>query len=84
MPPLETSWGRSNNTQHNASLVEETASAAHSLNQQAQLLTHAVGVFKLDAAPTLSAPRLQAVPRGPAVSITPEQRSQPTRPLLRA
>jgi len=72
------------NTQHNASLVEETASAAHSLNQQAQLLTHAVGVFKLDVTGALSAHRLQAVPRGPAASSTFEGRAQPTRALLRA
>ncbi|MBV8617999.1 MAG: MCP four helix bundle domain-containing protein [Curvibacter sp.] len=36
------------NTQHNASLVEETASAAQSLNLQAQSMSTAVAYFQLD------------------------------------
>ena len=35
-------------TQQNAALVEESAAAADSLNQQAQLLTEAVSVFRID------------------------------------
>ncbi|HEY0956875.1 MAG TPA: methyl-accepting chemotaxis protein [Roseateles sp.] len=35
-------------TQQNAALVEESAAAADSLNQQAQLLTQAVSVFRID------------------------------------
>ena len=72
------------NTQHNASLVEETASAAHSLNQQAQSLTHAVGVFKLDGVETATATRLHAVPSRPDLSPQPDGRGQPVRALLRA
>lgn len=37
-------------TQQNAALVEESASAAESLNQQAQQLVRAVAIFKLNAA----------------------------------
>jgi methyl-accepting chemotaxis protein len=36
-------------TQHNAALVEETAAAASSLQEQAQQLVRAVAVFKLGA-----------------------------------
>ena len=39
-------------TQQNASLVEESAAAATSLEQQAQALLSSVGIFKLDAAHT--------------------------------
>jgi methyl-accepting chemotaxis protein len=35
------------NTQQNAALVEETAAAAASLQQQADVLTQTVGVFRL-------------------------------------
>lgn len=35
-------------TQQNAALVEEAAAAAESVEEQAQLLTEAVGIFKLD------------------------------------
>ncbi|WP_280191839.1 methyl-accepting chemotaxis protein [Delftia sp. PS-11] len=73
------------NTQHNASLVEETSSAAYSLNQQAQLLTHAVAVFKLDQAGTATGPRLHAVP----ATVQETDRAsgdwqEPARVLLRA
>ena len=40
-------------TQQNAALVEESAAAADSLQQQARRLTEAVRVFRLDAAHTL-------------------------------
>ena len=36
-------------TQQNAALVQESASAADSLNQQARRLTELVGAFRLDA-----------------------------------
>jgi len=36
-------------TQQNAALVEQSASAAHSLNEQAERLVHAVQAFRLDA-----------------------------------
>ncbi|MDD0837461.1 methyl-accepting chemotaxis protein [Curvibacter sp. HBC61] len=52
------------NTQHNASLVEETASAAQSLNQQAQALSHAVSYFKLDTQPSLAGSGLKVVASG--------------------
>ncbi len=42
-------------TQQNAALVEESAAAADSLQQQASRLTDAVRVFRLDAAHTLHA-----------------------------
>ena len=37
-------------TQSNASLVEEAAAAAESLNRQAEMLVHAVSAFRIDAA----------------------------------
>ena len=37
-------------TQSNASLIEEAAAAAESLNRQAELLVHAVSAFRIDAA----------------------------------
>jgi methyl-accepting chemotaxis protein len=37
-------------TQQNASLVEETSAAAHSMNAQARSLSDAVGVFRIDDA----------------------------------
>ena len=37
-------------TQQNAALVEEAAAAAESLEEQAQKLTQAVAIFKLDSA----------------------------------
>ena len=36
-------------TQQNAALVEQSAAAAESLNAQADRLTQAIGVFKLQA-----------------------------------
>jgi methyl-accepting chemotaxis protein len=34
-------------TQQNAALVEQASAAAHSMNEQASLLRHAVDVFKV-------------------------------------
>ncbi|WP_168724602.1 hypothetical protein [Paraburkholderia kururiensis] len=34
-------------TQQNAALVEQASAAAHSMNEQASLLWHAVDVFKV-------------------------------------
>jgi methyl-accepting chemotaxis protein len=42
-------------TQQNAALVEEAAAAAQSLRDQAQALTEAVGVFRIDARPARAA-----------------------------
>jgi methyl-accepting chemotaxis protein len=48
-------------TQQNASLVEEAAAAAESLQGQAGKLAELVSVFKLDArAPSVAAPAAQA------------------------
>ena len=41
-------------TQHNAALVEESAAAAESLEEQARLLVSILGEFKLKAAPKLA------------------------------
>ncbi|KFC72006.1 methyl-accepting chemotaxis protein [Massilia sp. LC238] len=50
-------------TQQNASLVEEAAAAAESLQDQAGKLAELVSVFKLDArAPSVAAPAAQARP----------------------
>ncbi|TFW09308.1 HAMP domain-containing protein [Oxalobacteraceae bacterium OM1] len=46
-------------TQQNAALVEQSASAASSLQRQAETLAHTVGVFKLQA---LSAPASSVIP----------------------
>ena len=64
-----------NSTQQNASLVEESAAAAESLQQQAQLLAQAVGTFKVEPASranAVAAHPLAALPVGkhqPADSI---------------
>ncbi|MGC9456854.1 MAG: methyl-accepting chemotaxis protein [Halothiobacillaceae bacterium] len=47
-------------TQQNAALVEEAAAAAESLEEQAQGLSRAVAVFKLDTSSAVAAPRLAA------------------------
>jgi hypothetical protein len=51
-------------TQQNASLVEESAAAAESLQQQAHLLAQAVGAFRLDPAsrPSAAMARAKAAP----------------------
>jgi len=50
-------------TQQNAALVEQAAAAAESLEEQAQVLAQAVGVFRLDASASAS-----TVMRKPATS----------------
>jgi methyl-accepting chemotaxis protein len=60
-------------TQQNASLVEEAAAAAESMQEQAAKLAQIVAVFKLDASAPLSAPRANprlAVAVRPAVRTT--------------
>ena len=53
-------------TQQNASLVEESASAASSLSEQAALLLQAVSVFRLDGQATPSAVHAPAATARPA------------------
>ena len=58
-------------TQQNAALVEQAAAAAQSLQDQAQRLTHVVGVFKLNGAQQLAAAPARTVnvtPRPAAVA----------------
>ena len=58
-------------TQQNAALVEQAAAAAQSLQDQAQRLTHVVGVFKLNGAQQLAAAPARTVnvtPRPVAVA----------------
>jgi methyl-accepting chemotaxis protein len=57
-------------TQQNAALVEEAASAAHSLREQAGQLVEAVSVFKLDSGTPVaqSAAELRAAPAASAPS----------------
>ena len=57
-------------TQQNAALVEEAAAAAQSLQEQAEHLEKAVGVFKLASSGILSAPFSYK----PIVDITPDLR----------
>ena len=59
-------------TQQNASLVEESASAAASLEDQASRLSQSVAVFKI--------PRATQAPRMPARALT----AAPARPALTA
>jgi methyl-accepting chemotaxis protein len=64
-------------TQQNASLVEEAAAAAESLQEQAGKLAQLVSVFKLDAklAPTRAATARLAPPRAPAAGKTVPKRA---------
>lgn len=73
-------------TQQNAALVEESAAAADSLQDQAQRLASVVQQFKLDMAATGARPQTLAVSAGmaaprlgvaPATSPAAEQRSEP-------
>ena len=57
-------------TQQNAALVEEAAAAAASLQDQAQILTDLVGVFRLHA-------RAQQLPVAPASNVSPLRRPAP-------
>ncbi|MFM9912458.1 MAG: methyl-accepting chemotaxis protein [Methylophilaceae bacterium] len=63
-------------TQQNAALVEQAAAAAESLEEQAQELTEAVSVFKLDTGSTVSGAR-RPTPRmaTPAPASKPESAS---------
>jgi len=57
-------------TQQNASLVEEAAAAAESMQEQSARLAHVVSVFRLDAAtpagPSVPATQRPPAPRSPA------------------
>jgi methyl-accepting chemotaxis protein len=55
-------------TQQNASLVEEAAAAAESLRTQADRLSHAVSVFKVDANAVVRFGQDDGAPRLPAVT----------------
>jgi len=81
-------------TQQNAALVEQSASASNSLNEQANALVDVVGVFQVgqeqDAAakqvaasaqlPSRAAPGNIGVPaRGPAAAAIPQAKAQPAR-----
>ncbi len=80
-------------TQQNAALVEESAAAAESLNQQAAQLVEAVSVFKLDgrdgavAAPAAPASATPAAPlqtvRAAAAPAPAAARAFPTAPAVR-
>jgi methyl-accepting chemotaxis protein len=59
-------------TQQNASLVEEAAAAAESMQEQAAKLARVVAVFRLDAA--AAAPAAAARPLAPAVKAAPVAR----------
>jgi methyl-accepting chemotaxis protein len=73
-------------TQQNASLVEEAAAAAESMQDQAAKLARVVAVFRLDAA--AAAPAASARPLAPAVKAAPPVRpgarlAAPARPAAR-
>ena len=57
-------------TQQNAALVEEAAAAAESLQDQAQILTDLVGVFRLHA-------QAERIAVAPASNVSPLRRSAP-------
>jgi methyl-accepting chemotaxis protein len=57
-------------TQQNAALVEESAAAADSLNQQASRLVEAVGIFTLDTSDR---------DRGPTALVAPQRGAPPVR-----
>jgi methyl-accepting chemotaxis protein len=59
-------------TQQNASLVEEAAAAADSMNEQATSLVQVVSVFKLDTAHANSITRLSLAAATPAVAPAPK------------
>jgi methyl-accepting chemotaxis protein len=59
-------------TQQNASLVEEAAAAADSMNEQATSLVQVVSVFKLDAAQANSITRLGMAAARPAIAPAPK------------
>ncbi|MBC3832439.1 chemotaxis protein [Undibacterium amnicola] len=58
-------------TQQNAALVEEAAAAAESLEEQADLLTKALNVFKLNNVHSSSKPASRAAPSQPSPKPTP-------------
>ncbi|MDP1938842.1 MAG: methyl-accepting chemotaxis protein, partial [Hylemonella sp.] len=58
-------------TQQNAALVEQSAAAAQSMREQADQLTQAVAVFKVNG--------MAAMPQRPVMNVTP--RSEPAKPL---
>ena len=70
-----------NVTQQNAALVEQASAAAQSMQDQAEVLSKAVAVFKLDAAQVAKSAPLQALPlpaaRAPAVSTV--KKAEPAR-----
>ena len=77
-------------TQQNAALVEEAAAAAQSLQEQAQMLSQAVGVFKLTAGHgpinvvRVVAPAAPAAPVAaplPQRSVRPVQKAVQSRPM---
>ena len=68
-------------TQQNAALVEEASAAAHSLQEQAANLSHAVSVFKLDD----SARAVPAFTRvTPLAATGPKAKAAPKRPPVKA
>jgi methyl-accepting chemotaxis protein len=74
-------------TQQNAALVEQAAAAAESLEEQAQELTEAVSVFKLDNASTASGARrptvrVSAAPPTPKAEPAPAKAVTETKPKL--
>ncbi len=66
-------------TQQNAALVEEASAAAQSLQQEADELAQAVGIFRLDAqaAPVRSAVAAAGVARVPAPAVRPARVTAP-------
>jgi len=82
-------------TQQNAALVEESSAAAESLKDQAQRLTQAVQVFRIDGAaaptaapraqpaPARTAPKLGKAPAAAAVVRATEPPHTPTAPATR-
>jgi methyl-accepting chemotaxis protein len=61
-------------TVQNAALVEQAAAAAQSMQDEAQVLSRAVAVFTLHAAPA-PVVRLKAVPKPAARAATPRPRA---------
>ena len=71
-------------TQQNAALVEQSAAAAESLNDQARRLSQAMGVFRLSVGQALQASPTLPAANAPRTSATPAPAYKPAAAALRA
>ncbi|ASC69046.1 methyl-accepting chemotaxis protein [Achromobacter denitrificans] len=71
-------------TQQNAALVEEAAAAAGSLQEQAQRLSEAVAVFKINAGEVIEVPARQLAQQRPAPRVPAPAPAAPQAPVAEA